>query len=267
MGSRFKLLIFSLLLFSAGPIFAQTKILDNSGFAPGNLWFSKEPSVPGETVKIYTLVWNGSKDDISGTASFFDNDKLISKQNFILAADGSSKILSAPWTVLPGYHKIYAQITDSSGGPRGSKAITVSLQYTKTEEEEEFIGGSKETGGSTTTAKSYTEEKLDFAREYAEANLPEPVVGTVKYVAQNIADTRGEVKGWSEKKAEELRRELSVSPEEGGKWMGVERPFKYVMMFLVSLVALISGNAWLFYGTLAAIIFFVFRFVKNKFFF
>ena len=128
MSSRFSnksffLPVFLVSFLFAGFVSAQTQTLDNSGFVPGNLWFSSIPSKPGDTVKIYTLVWNGSKSDITGTVSFFDNGNVIDKQNFVLAGDGGSKVLSASWTAGEGYHKIYAEITGSSGAPRGSKAV------------------------------------------------------------------------------------------------------------------------------------------------
>ena len=36
-----------------------------TGFIPGQIWYSKEPLVEGDSVKIYTAIWNGDSDSLS----------------------------------------------------------------------------------------------------------------------------------------------------------------------------------------------------------
>ena len=265
------------MLFLAGSVSAQTKVLDNSGFVPGNLWFSRTPSTVGETVTIYTLVWNGSTEDVSGSVSFFDNDTEFGKQIFVLAGTGSSKILSVPWVVKEGYHKIYAEITESSAAPRGQSVSVVSLQYGKTQEAEQFVGAPKaaQSESPTTTVSNFVGEKVNFAKEYASENLPAPIVDTTK-TAKNALE-KGRILGesWSKQAVAELQKDLQISTTSAnkGKTSGsgggfnIERPLKYVEIFLLSILAFVSGNPWLFYAALILVVFFILRFIKRKFFF
>lgn len=277
MRFRFQFLILILFFVFTPFVQAQTKIIENSGFVPGNIWFSKTPTAVGEVVKIYTLVWNASAEDVSGTVTFFDNDTLIGKQSFILAGEGSTKILSEPWKVAAGYHKIYAQITDSVGGPRGTKAITVSLQYAKTEEQEQFVGAPKaaDSGATTSAVSSYVGEKIDYAKGYIEANLPKPVISTTKAASNGLEALRSSASDRSKQAVTMLEKDLNVSSPSTKKTksdnsetgFSIERPLKYVELFLLSVVAFVLGNTWLFYGIIVLVIFYILRFIKRKFFF
>lgn len=263
--------LFFVCMFSfVGIALAQTKVVENSGFVPGNLWFSKTPSTVGETVKIYTMVWNGSSDDVSGTVSFFDNDTLIEKQSFILAGAGSSKILSVSWKVGEGYHKIYAQITESSGGARGTKASQVSLEYGKTSEAEQFIGAPTPKGsGATTTAANFVDQKIDYAKGYAENNLPKPVVDVTKATASTTESAREGIKSWSDAQISGLKKSMDLNskkPVSGGGF-DIKGPLSYVELFLLSILSFITGSIWICYGLFVVVTFFILRFIKRKFFF
>ncbi|MEK7614734.1 MAG: hypothetical protein AAB428_03655 [Patescibacteria group bacterium] len=288
MRFSFSLLFLVLFLGTANFAMAATPVIENSGFVPNNIWFSKTPSVVGEKVEIYTLVWNASKEDISGTVSFFDNDSVVGKEKFVLAGEGSSKVLSVPWTVGDGYHKIYAQITDSSGAPRGKSAVAVLLQYAKTSEKENFISvpasasvSASENGNLSQTATGYVDEKINFAKDYIEVNLPKPVTGTVKFVAGNIEDVRVGANSWTDQTIKKLQKDLkpgAISASSVGNTgkddestpsedFGVERPFKYVALAVLSAGNFILDNGWVFYGAILFFAFFVLRFIKRKFFF
>mgnify|MGYP001568653271 CR=1 FL=1 len=263
-------LFFIFTLSFCGFALAQARIIENSGFVPGNIWFSKAPSSVGETVKIYTMVWNASKEDISGTVSFFDNDTLIEKQEFILAGEGSSKILSAPWKSKEGYHKIYAVITESFSSQRGSKVSEVSLEYSKTKEDEKFLKTPvPENSGATTTALNFVDQKIEYAKGYLESNLPKPAVDITKSTASETESIRGEVKGWSDERIASIKKKIDIKGKEAEKANGfdIKGPLSYVSLFLLSILSFITGNAWVFYGLLTVVIFFVLRFIKRKFFF
>ncbi|MFA5841687.1 MAG: hypothetical protein WC835_01835 [Candidatus Paceibacterota bacterium] len=282
---NFRLLPVLLFFYFAGFVFvlAEVKIIENSGFVPGNLWFSRIPAAVGEKVQIYTLVWNGSENDIAGTVSFFDNDTIISKQDFVLAGAGSTKILSAAWTAGDGYHKIYAQITDSEGAPRGSKAVSVSLQYSKTVESENFVSTPAPPATTTSAvASNFVNQKVDYATSYLETNLPKPVVGAVAYIADNFESARTDAEVWTGDEIKKLKSGLTGSASEDkknsilsdktaaetdGAGFNIDGPFKYAALAFLSAGNYIFGNAWLFYGLSLIAVFFVIRFIKRKFFF
>jgi len=286
MRFSFSLLFWVLFLGMANFAMAATPVIENSGFVPNNIWFSKTPSSVGEKVEIYTLVWNASQNDISGTVSFFDNDSVVGKEKFILAGEGSSKVLSVPWTASDGYHKIYAEITDSSGAPRGKSAVVVLLQYAKTSEKENFISAPASTPISENsnlreTTAGYVDQKVNFVKDYLEVNLPKPVTGTAKFVAGNVEDVRVGANSWMDQTIKKLQKDLkpgATSTSSVGntgkddestpsKDFGVERPFKYAALAFLSAGNFILDNGWVFYGAILFFLFFVLRFIKRKFFF
>ena len=281
------LILLGVFFMFAGLALAQTAVIENSGFVPSNLWFSKAPSIPNETVQIYTLVWNASSNDISGTVSFFDNDTPIGKQSFILAGEGSSKILSVPWLVGEGYHKIYAKITESSGGPREQSVGSVSLRYNKTQEAEQFVAAPSLPPAGTTAnnqtasaiannpVSNYVAEKAAFASGYAEANLPAPVVGSAKTITSVLESARAGAQSWTKTATAQLQKSLQATAVDQKKSKNstaqngfvIDGPVKYAALSLLSVGSFALGNTLIFYGGLAIIIFFVLRFIRRKFFF
>jgi hypothetical protein len=263
-------------------VLAETKTIENSGFAPGNLWFSRVPTEVGEVVQVYTLVWNGSTNYITGTVSFFDNDSIIDKQDFVLAGAGNTKILSANWTAEEGRHNIYAEITDSHGGPRASEAVSVSLQYAKTAEEEHFVSAPAAVSADTPAmVLNIIGGKASSTLGYLEASLPKPVIGTAQFVVDNLESLRTGAKVLNEQAIINLKKNLasttvssvaSVTPDKSetktsDTGFSIEGPMKYAALAFLSVSDYILGNGWLFYGSGLVVVFFTLRFIKRKFFF
>jgi len=74
-----KALIFVLIinsLFGACRAYAQSS---NAGFVPGNIWYSLDPFLEGDKIKIYTLIFNPDPRELSGTVVFFDNSVFLGK--------------------------------------------------------------------------------------------------------------------------------------------------------------------------------------------
>jgi hypothetical protein len=110
---KFKILFLVLLCFlSFGNkiIFAQNP--STTGFIPSNIWYSKDPFEEGDKIKIYTLVFNSDKRELSGSVLFFDNNVLLGKKNFI-AAPSSVAQVAINWNVNAGDHDIFAKIESS----------------------------------------------------------------------------------------------------------------------------------------------------------
>ncbi len=85
-----------------------------AGFAPGSLWLSKTSATAGETVKIYTVVYDSSDSAIEGDVVFYVDTKESDAKHFKLAA-GETQVLSSSWTALAGTHTFGASIKNISG--------------------------------------------------------------------------------------------------------------------------------------------------------
>lgn len=105
---RFRIIFF--LSFFA-PLFAFASAISNAGFIPSPLWFSRDTFFAGETVRVYTIVYNGSEADIRGTVEFLNKDALIGAQEFSLARGGRSQDIWIDWKAIEGDYRISARIT------------------------------------------------------------------------------------------------------------------------------------------------------------
>ncbi|MBI5457196.1 hypothetical protein HY971_00535 [Candidatus Kaiserbacteria bacterium] len=94
-------------------VFAATSAVP-AGFATGSLWFSKTEVVAGETLKIYTVVYDSSTSAIEGDVVFNVDTKEIGTQHFKLAA-GETQILSSAWTATGGTHTFGASLRNVTG--------------------------------------------------------------------------------------------------------------------------------------------------------
>ncbi len=104
---------------------AQTTT-ENVGFIPSNIWYSKEPFFDGEKIRIYTVIYNSSGQDIAGTVEFSDNGTEIGMTDFSIA-QGRVQDLWIDWVATAGSHTISASIKNATAQlPSGEKvAVTV----------------------------------------------------------------------------------------------------------------------------------------------
>ena len=85
-----------------------------AGFAPGSLWLSKTEAVAGETLKIYTVVYDSSPSAVEGDIVFTVDAKNIETKHFKLNA-GETQIVSADWRAVAGTHTFGASLKNLSG--------------------------------------------------------------------------------------------------------------------------------------------------------
>lgn len=106
--------------------------VDNAGFLPENIWYSKDPFFSGDKIRIYTVVFNGSPYDIMGNVEFYDNGLAVGKAPFSLSNTGRVQDLWVDWTAGEGNHVITARIIDSTARNAGGTRYTAVLENTET---------------------------------------------------------------------------------------------------------------------------------------
>ncbi|TSC55036.1 MAG: Uncharacterized protein LiPW30_502 [Parcubacteria group bacterium LiPW_30] len=260
----------AMLVFVFVPVFsfAEDTMVKNAGFAPGNIWFSQNDFTPGSTVKVYTILWNGGKDTITGEVVFYDNASVVGKVAFSLSSLGT-KIASADWKVTDGYHKVYAVVGTSKIGTSGA-----TLEYAKTDESEHFIGAPIKSTSPTTTAQQIVNEKVNFAKEYAVENLPTPITETTQSFFGKVEPMRTSVKTWTDSTSANVRKDIEnldekIKNNEGKTdvWSMVKKPLDYVYIFGLTIIGLVLGNSIIFYTVSFVLVFLFLRFIKRRFIF
>lgn len=110
----FTLILISLALSFPSRIFAQTSTAPqqiNARILP-LVWYSTLSINEGDSIKIYAGIQNNSGISFSGTATFYVDDKEISKSSFVSPND-SLKDVSTDWVTSPGSHDVQVKITTS----------------------------------------------------------------------------------------------------------------------------------------------------------
>src|SRR3989338_7312398 len=101
------------LLLFAPPFVSLADTGPSAGFAP-SIWMSRTNVVAGESVNIFTVLYNSSDNPISGDVIFTVDSASIGTKDFTLAS-GETQIVSWPWTAKVGSHTVSARIEKAVG--------------------------------------------------------------------------------------------------------------------------------------------------------
>jgi rRNA maturation endonuclease Nob1 len=166
-----------------------------AGFAPGELWLSKTEANAGDTVKVFTVLYDSSDTSIEGDVDFIVDSDSIQTEHFKLGA-GESQMYSADWVATEGAHTFSAQLKNVSGvgalSASASNAVKISVAK---------------------SAPSLTSTYINVANSFIASTSP-----AVANIVQQIAST---TEGWRQAGADWLSSALytdqalasSTSPE------------------------------------------------------
>lgn len=246
--------IFTALIFN--PAFAE--ISGNTGFIPGQIWYSKDTLVLGETVNIHTAVWNGGNTEIAFKVEFYDKNVILGTRD-VSVSPMALKDVSVPWKITAGDHVISAKIISSIVSGKQQK---ISLDLSSTSNDKRFISISAK--GETTTETKVNEI------------IPDKVSSSVSTGFNSVEDVRvdillkvEEVKAEAKKEIEQIKKEeQQKSPISTNKGQSIEdathKPITYIKLFMFSLFSFILSNKIVFYGLSILILFYIIRGIYRK---
>ncbi len=270
------LVLFLLLFLLPIETSAQTQ---NAGFVPGSIWYSKDPFEEGDKIKIYTLIFNPDKRELSGTVLFFDKTTLLGKKDFAIATQ-TAKDLSINWTVDAGSHSIRAEIQNAKFllSPGKYEAAKLAESETKADTRtvsKKIIPGEAGEGESKTAATGGASfESIKNLGTSIEEYTPDFIANPIVLGASFVEDFRVDTGATTENKKAEVQAEIKTleekkTPEssEPAKESNVFlKPFKYVELFFLSIASFLLNNKILFYIILFALVALILRFIWNKIF-
>lgn len=278
---KFKILFLVLLCFlSFGNkiIFAQNP--STTGFIPSNIWYSKDPFEEGDKIKIYTLVFNSDKRELSGSVLFFDNNVLLGKKNFI-AAPSSVAQVSINWNVNAGDHDIFAKIESSKFTISAGKYEDVYLNENESEHSKRTVNKkivldstNKNTANTSNQNTSTTGDQILNIANTIKENTPDVIAKPLIATASVTEGFRNEVENNLTKKEIEINKDIknlsNVSNKKTEtsflKKPSIQKPFKYVQLFFVKLFGFIFKYKIVFYVVSFFVILFLLRFLWQRFF-
>ena len=258
----------------------------NAGFVPANIWYSKDPFVEDDSIKIYTLIFNPDSRELSGSVLFFDNDVLLGKKSFTAPGNNVAQV-NISWVATVGQHLIYAKIENTKFLISAGKYTDVYLDNNESDKSSRTV--SKKvlpTPAAVTTTPVTTETASDttatgdpFASitNTIADKTPSSVSKVVLGTATGLEAIRANADAQLSSKKDEVQGQLNTlnnaslttsKEKQKDATVGdkIQKPLKYVELFFLKLFSFIVGYRIVFYSLLALFVFFLLRGIWRKFF-
>lgn len=251
----------------------------NTGFIPGQIWYSVDPLMEGDTVKIYTAVWNGDTNPLEATVEFYDKNVILGSRSVSVPKETTQNV-SINWKVTSGDHVISAKIIGSKIIESG-KSHPVVLTRNATDEDRLFVPKVLEQlDGTPVTTNIALKSKLDETKANISNILPDSISKPVSNTMGGLDSFRDEtytkivaLKGDTQKTIDNLNNPKNqVKPEqvkntkniETKSLGGADKPVAYVKLFLLSVVGFLFGSPFVFYIAIGVLIFLLIRSIYRK---
>ena len=256
-------------------VFAQTTI--NSGFIPGQIWYSNESLIEGETVNIYTAIWNGEKDTISVKIEFYDKNVILGTREISILS-GELKEVYIPWKITAGDHVISAKTISSTAVILGKKENVI-LNRTTTVNDKQFVpvlikNAEGEKISETDVLKNQIDKASNGIGNIIPDNISTPITSGLGIIDNLRTNTLAQVNTIVNTTKKEIGKVLGVSITDkkipnkienvSSTQDAIKKPIIYIKLFLFSILAFIFGSRIVFYSLIAIILFLILRVIYNK---
>lgn len=261
-----------------------------TGFIPGQIWYSKDPFVEGDTIKIYTAIWNNSTVSMSTKVEFYDKNVILGTRDVVVSAFSLEDVYVS-WKVTAGDHMISAKIISPSITTSGKKE-TITVSNSTTEADKRFVPVLiKTVDGTTASSADVIKSQVDKATSSLGDVIPDSIstktsegVGALDNFRVGTMNQISEAKTSAEKRLEEIKKleysdskittssnnkninskTASSNNQKVGVDVATEKPITYIKLFFLSVLSFIFGSKIVFYSIIALIVFFILKFVYNK---
>lgn len=272
MRKYFIFLLIILSTFLTLPVYALTPV--NSGFIPGQIWYSKETLIEGDTVNIHTAVWNGEPHSIAVNVEFYDKNVVLGSRDVVLAPLLLEDVY-IPWKVTSGDHTISAKIISSTATISGKKEKVV-LPRIVTANDKQFVS---------VVIKNNVGENVSET-DIIKNKIGETTSGIANIVPDNVStslsDSFAVLDNFRNKTLAQVDTSKKETQKEIGKVLGAstttkenptkinniqdatEKPIAYIKLFFLSILSFIFGSSFVFYALIVLILFFVIRWIYRK---
>lgn len=250
-----KFILTLIFVFTALPVFAST------GFLSDQIWYSTDSLKEGETVKIYTAIWNGEDNPLYSKVEFYDKNIILGTRNVSIASQKLEEV-SISWEVTSGDHVISAKILSSENGE---------VTHNTTKEDKVFVPVSVEKeDGEKSTNNELIKEELTKVGDKINDILPASVNDSISKGTDLVETFRDEtlvkILSGKEKTENELLEYESYTKKDGTDTLesATEKPIAQVKLFFLKVLEFVFNNKIVFYGVIVLIIFLFFRAIYRK---
>lgn len=250
--------------------FAETAS-QNIGLVEHTIWYSKDPFYEGDTIKIYTLLYNSATSPVSGTVEFYDGRVTLGKKDVLISPE-SAKDVSISWVVTAGDHSISAKFLNPTMAINGTpQPITVENDVSAEQKvfvPKKVVSESKKVDGDESAADNIVDQFAEKVSPYT----PEPIDQTAIAIDTLRAETSVKIdasKETTKARVEAFNDSLSqVSASGSGISVSshtLQKPLAYISLFFWSVLSFIFSHKAVFYGLILAIIILIIRAIWKRF--
>lgn len=239
----------------------------SAGFVPGQIWYSKDKFVAGETIKIYTVVWNAGPNPLSARVEFYDKSIILGARDIVVEKEKLEQV-SIPWSVTAGDHAISAKIISSTVSVSGKKESVV-LDNRITTEDVVFVPASKAGQKSTDTTAVSSKDPLknsltDVSKKVTEAiplSVREPFMGVFSVTEKFRIEMHKTILASKARVQKEIDAFSSKSSSGAG---GTGEPIARLKIFSLSICAFFFATRVVFYGVGLFLLFTILKALYHK---
>lgn len=265
--------LFIATVFVIVPYFSFAQTTTNTGLVDHTIWYSKDPFFEGDTIKVYTLLYNSGKAAVSGTVEFYDDKVILGKKDVLISPE-SAKDIFISWTVTAGEHSISAKFLNPTITVNGKQEPIIVKNNESSERKvfvpKKIVSESKDVSEGGENAS--TDTVVDRLAEKAAPYTPEPVDRTVIAIDTFREETSVKIAASKETTKARVEAFKDSSPEVTASSSGIsvstetlQKPLAYISLFFWSLLGFIFSHKVVFYGVILVIIIFSIRFVWRRF--
>lgn len=270
-----KLFVYSFFILFLVPLtFTHGAETINSGFIPGQIWYSSEELIEGQTVNVHTAVWNGEKNPITAKVQFYDKNVILGFREVTLNSL-ELKDVSIPWKITSGEHQISAKIISSTINISGKKEI-VNLNQAQTGTDRQSVPVvTKDEKGNIITSNDIVKNQINKTGSKINDILPDKVNDKVLNIFAKIEKFREasslrliENKKNTQEEINKIKKEELDKKEITNKKTniedGIRKPISYIKLVLLTILVFIFASRIVFYGLFILLLFFILRFLYRK---
>ncbi|GEM_PF-1254881 len=264
-----------------------------TGFIPGDIWYSTDNLIEGDTVKIYTAIWNGDSSTLNTKVEFYDKNVILGYRDVIVPSFEVKEVY-VNWKITSGDHSISAKILS----PLLEKNSTT-LNY-------KFIPiVINNVNGNPATTSDILQSQIDKASSSITNIIPNTIsvplatnansidnfrANTLKNISETKLKTENKIKSLNKLSsglnettssiiknsnsgitipdnqpfnAKILNTKLAI-PKANNIENATERPIAYIKLFIFYILSFIFGNKIIFYSLIIIIIFLILRSIYYK---
>lgn len=252
--------LFFIFLFLVPLFLVRAELLTPTGIISSNVWFSKEKLNADDSVKIYTALWNGEKEELKAKIEFYDENVLLGMRDISVSPD-QIKEVSVIWKVTSGDHVIYAKIISSSLNNN-----SIILNNNQTEKSRFFVpvlikgeeGNNLTTSGVIKNKIEKTGENIENVISDTFSDKKPDFIKEIDLTRSDFSDKIIVLKNQAEKDLK-LIKENKETNESNTNKESLEKPLAQVKLFSLQALSFILETKIVFYFLLIIIVLMILR--------